>query len=321
MKQVFATIVTLLLILHATAQPTRDKLAGDWKFYLKDNTSFEFLRLNADGTGLKCFGQTINGKDTFFINHITALLITNWQVKGNNLFIESKNNVSFKVNHEYQFNLLDSDKMELSGEHLIYYLYPSFLNREKFQRTIRYQKADRISKGYGANITACIVEDRHLFTLKPSNSSTTLAEYKGFEDLIPHIIGCQHGYEYTQKYYDPPYSIEIPASINKWSFGFGDKEFYISFSSDDKDKSETSIVIFYDFGDEIKNFFFSEIKKGNWKKDIVKQNNLDIYKIKNLQDKYEGRVFLENSIMIAYYTRDERLLPTLQKCITSFKYK
>lgn len=83
------------------AQPNKNKLIGDWKFYLDDKVTFEFLRLNNDGTGLKCFGKTINSKDTLFTNHITALDITSWEIKNELLILNSKNTVSFKVNPSY----------------------------------------------------------------------------------------------------------------------------------------------------------------------------------------------------------------------------
>lgn len=71
----------------------------------------------------------------------------------------------------------------------------------------------------------------------------------------------------------------------------------------------------------MKEDYFSQIKNGKEKEDIIKENNLNIYKSINWQDKYEGKVFLDNSIVVVYYTRDEKLQAKLQKCITSFKYK
>jgi hypothetical protein len=118
MKQYLA-LLFLLFALKGTAQ-NREKLIGDWKFYLQDRISFEFLRLNDNGTGVKCLGQTLNGKDTLFLDHITTLLITNWEVKKQKLTIESRNNLSFKVNPDYKLTLLDDDKIKLEGEHLIY---------------------------------------------------------------------------------------------------------------------------------------------------------------------------------------------------------
>lgn len=314
-------LIFLFLCLQLTAQTDKDKLVGDWKLYLKDKTSFEFLSLNPDGTGLKCFGQTINGKDTLFLNHITTLQITKWKVAKAKLILESNNAVSFNVNPEYKLSFVRNDKIHLDGEHLIFYLYPSILNRREFQRSITYQRADKIPKDYGVNTASCIVKDRYLFALSQIDNATQLATYKGFDDLIPYIVSCNNGYEYAQKYHDPPYSLEIPNSIHKWSFGFGNKNFYISFNSDDSDTSETSIVIYYDFDNEMKDYYFSQIQKGKEKKEIVKQNNLDIYKTINWQGKYEGKVFLNNSIVIAYYTKDKKFEEKLQQCITSFKYK
>jgi hypothetical protein len=320
MKQSLLFLFTLI-VLQATAQIKQESLVGDWKLYLKDKTSFEFLRLNADGTGLKCFGQTINGKDTLFLNHITTLLITKWKAGKGKLIIESKNNLSFKINPEYKFTLLDSDKMKLEGENLIFYLYPSVLNKKEFQRSVIYERANKIPKGYGVNTLTCITLERSLFLFRPIDTTMQFADYKGFDDLIPHIVSCNDGFEYVQKYRDPPYSLMIPASINKWSFGFGNKMFYISFDSDDRDTSETSIVIYYDFDNEMKDYYFSQIGKGAEKKDIVRVNDMDIYKTINWQGKYEGKIFLKNFIVVAYYTKNKKLRETLQKSITSFKYK
>jgi hypothetical protein len=313
--------IFLIPFLQATAQSDKDKLVGDWKFYLKDRTNFEFLRLNSDGTGVKCFGQTINDKDTLFLNHITTLEITNWKVSKGKLILESNNSVSFKVNPEYRYSLLNNDKIELIGEHLIFFLYPSILNRKEFQRSVTYQKADKIPKDYGVKAAKCLVEDRHLFSIRQIDSTTQLVTYKGFDDLIPYIVSCNNGYEYTQKYYDPPYSFTIPNSIHKWSFGFGNKEFYISFNSDDNDTTETSIVIYYDFDNELKNFFFDQLNTGKVKKNVVNLNGLTIYKTHYTQDKFEGRIFYDNQIILMYYTKNEKIQNELQKSLVSFKHK
>jgi len=88
---------------------------------------------------------------------------------------------------------------------------------------------------------------------------------------------------------------------------FSDKGFYISLNSGEGDDPETSIVIYYDFDDNMKNYYFSQIAKGKEKKNIVHINSLDIYKTINWQVKFEGKVFLNNSMVIAYYTRDQKV--------------
>jgi hypothetical protein len=316
----FYFLTLLLNCFLSKAQTNKDRLIGDWKFYLSDNINFEFLRLNADGTGIKCFGQTTNGKDSLFENHITALMIKNWKVEKQKLIIQSINNLSFEINPGYKLTILNEDKIQLEGEHLKYNLYPSKLNRKEFNRAVTYQRANTIPSEHGIATATCISKEK-IFTFKPIDSSTQVAEYKGFQDLIPHLVGCNYGYEYTHKYFDPSYSLIIPNLIKKYSFGFGNKNFYISLDSEKGDSSETSIVIYYDFDDEMKNYYFSEIKNGKEKKNIVNQNNLAIYKTINWQGKYEGKVFLKNSIFVAYYTRDQKLEGMLQKCITSFRYK
>ena len=302
------------------AQIDRANFIGDWKFYLSDNINFEFLRLNSDGTGIKCFGQTTNGKDSLFENHITTLLIKDWTVDKQRLIIHSKNNLSFEINPNYKLVFLNDNKIQLEGEHLIFNLFPSWLNRKEFNRTVTYQKASTIEPGHGITTGTCISKEK-IFKFKPIDGETQLVEYIGFPDLIPHLVGCNLGYVYAPKYYDPPYSLIIPTLIKHHSFGWGEKNFYISLNAEDNDSSETSIVIYYDFADEMKNYYFSEIKNGKEKKDIVRQNNQDIYKTINWQGKFEGKVFLKNSIFVAYYTRDKKLEETLQKCITSFNYK
>jgi hypothetical protein len=318
MKQLFL-LIALLLVLKTQAQTSQEKLVGDWKSYHKDDISFEFLRLNSNGTGLKCFGQTINGKDTLFQNAYTTLIITKWTIEKHKLIIESSSHVNFKSDPNFTLTFIGTDKIELEGEHLLYFIYPLQSNRKLFFRKVLFQKADKMVKHYGVSTARCIAEQK-IFSFKPIDSAIQKAEYVGFEDLIPHLISCNNGSEFTQKYHDPPYSLNVPTSIKTWSFSFGDKLFYISLNSNDNDPIETSIVIYYDFNNEMKDHYFSQIKTGEEKKDIVKLNGFDIYKTKNWQGKYEGKVFLGNSIIVAYYTINAKLQSTLQKCITTFKY-
>jgi hypothetical protein len=306
-------------MLDLMAQPDKNKLAGDWKCYLDDKTTFELLRLNSDGTGLKCFGQTIDEKDTLFTNHVTALIITSWEVKKEKLILNFKNTISFKINPAYQVQFSSDSTFELTGEQLKLNLFPSYLNRELFARTVAFQRAETIIGPVGSKSATCIVGEK-IFSFTPIDSRTHLATYKGFEDLIPHLVGCKSKFELVQQYKDPSYNLSIPTSINKWSFGFGDKLFYISFNSEKDDTSQTSIVIYYDFKNENKDYYFKQIKEGKEKGDIVRFNNIDIYKAINWQGKYEGKIFLNNSIWIAYYTKDKGQEELLQKCITSFKY-
>lgn len=314
-------LVFLILSFQLPAQSNKARLVGDWKFYQTDNSSFEFLRLNEDGTGIKCFGRTINGKDTLFVDEITTLNIIKWKVSKGKLILESKNEVIFSVNPEYELTFLENDKIELRGEHLILYLFPSMLNRSKFQRSVIYQRADKILNVYGVTSLNCITVEKDLFTFNQVDSITQLALYKGFEDIIPHIVGCKNSFEYVQKYQDPPYSLLIPTYLLNRSFGFGNKLFYFSFNSAKGDSSETTIAIYYDFDNSMKEYYFSQIEKGIEPNNYSTINEHNVYLTTNYQGKLEGKVFLDNSIIIAYYTREEELIEQLQKCITSFKYK
>lgn len=197
MKYIYILVLTLSCF-ESEAQTNKDRLIGDWKFYLSDKTNFEFLRLNSDGTGIKCFGNTINGKDSLFVDHITTLIIKNWKVENKRLIIESTNNLSFDINPNYKLTFQDNDQIQLQGEHLIFNRFPSWLNRKDFDRTVTYQKANKISLGYGATVATCITREK-IFSFTPVDSSTQIVEYKGFHDLIPHIISCSPGYDLFTK--------------------------------------------------------------------------------------------------------------------------
>jgi hypothetical protein len=308
----------LFVSFQSIAQVDRNNLTGDWKVYLSDKISFEFLQLNADGTGIKCFGQTIAGKDTLFLNHFSALYITDWKVKKGKLLLVTETGINFKANPEYKLSVPQQGLIELEGQHLKFDQYPSQLNRKDFQRTVRYQQADLISEVVGVEAATCIVKNKNLFTFEPIDSITQIARHKGLGNLIPYLVGCKLGYLYAHEYNDVSYTVKLLNTMKGWSFGFGNQSFYISFDTDKSDKGETSIVIYYDFDDHMKKFFFSQIAKGKEKEDIVKVNGRDIYKSINWQGKYSGMIFLENSIAVGYYTKDDKLEAKLQECITSF---
>jgi hypothetical protein len=320
MKKYLVLILCLLGIFSSPAQTGKRNLAGLWKCYLDDRINFDYLQLNVDGTGLKCFGQTINGKDSLLTDHITALVITKWEDKGDYLYLNSRNTLSYLPDPAYAIHWIDEDKVELTGEHLKFNLYPSILNRKEFARTVTYQKAERITGDYGVASAACIVAPNTV-TFTPIDSSTSMARYGGFDDLIPHIVSCQPGYVYAQHYKDPPYQLAVPSSVKNTSYGFGEGNFYISLNSPEGDTPITSIVLYYDFNGKYRSFYFSQLKGGKEKTDIVRVNNHDIYRSINWQGKFAGEVFLEKGLSVAYYTKDKRIEGLLQQCVASFEYR
>lgn len=313
------TIFCLSFALKGYAQTANSSYVGEWKSYMVDSITFEYLKLNPDGTGLKCFGKTLNGKDYFYEDQITALIITKWWVTGNRLILQNKNKLSFDIDNEYQLGQSANGGIALLGEHLRLGVYPSFLNRKENYREVSYQRSEKL-KGYGATVLPCVLSSRP-FSYAPVDNSTQLATYAGFADLVPHLLGCSSEYEFAKRYYDPSYTIKLPASLKKLSIGYGTRNFYYSLNTEESDKDETSIVIYYDFADEMKDRFFSRNKKENKNPEIVTVNGRNVYLGKNWQNKFEGKIFLENHLVIAYYTFNSKLENQLRDCIASFKYR
>jgi len=290
----------------------------EWKSYLADNSTFEYLKLNSDGTGFKGFGKTIKSKDTIFINHFSSLKITNWNTKNGVLNIYSEHSLTYNPSIKYQIINNNEAELKITGDHLKLNIYPSNLNKTTFNRTVNYKNAKHLLGEQGVKKSPCIYKSK-IFTFKHVDSLYIKASYKGFKDLIPHIVSCHPDYEYSKSYKDLPYQLKLPNNLNKWSFGFGNRLFNISLDS--YDETETSIVIYYDFKNENKEFFFSQIEKGKEEKKTINLNNKEIFLFKNWQNKFSGKVFYSNNIYVAYYTKDKRLEELLRNCITSFEYK
>lgn len=140
--------------------------------------------------------------------------------------------------------------------------------------------------------------------------------------FINHIKYCSPIYKYPESYQDHSFELIVPQFLNKLSYGYGDNNFYYSFNdSNDNDSLTTSIVIYYDFNGVLKNFYNSQIKEGSRKINIVKKNGINVYKTDYDPDKFEGKIFVSNSIIIMYYTKDEMKEDQLVKCLLSFRFK
>ena len=50
-------------------------------------------------------------------------------------------------------------------------------------------------------------------------------------------------------------------------------------------------------------------------------DGIDIYKTDFDPDKFEGKLFVNNSIIVMYYTKDEERQEQLMKYITTFGFK
>jgi len=141
-------------------------------------------------------------------------------------------------------------------------------------------------------------------------------------DLIKYIKNCSLIYKYPESYQDHSFELVVPQFLKKISYGYGDNNFYYSFNDSNNDDSlTTSIVIYYDFNDELKNFYNSQIKKGSQKINIIKKDGVDMYKTDYDPEKFEGKLVMNNSIIIMYYTKDEKKEDQLIKCLLSFRFK
>jgi hypothetical protein len=171
------------------------------------------------------------------------------------------------------------------------------------------------------NEDSCITSIKSVRFNKIENGNIKILK-DSVPDLIKHIKFCSAIYKYPESYQDHSFELTVPQFLNKLSYGYGDNNFYYSFNdSNDNDSLTTSIVIYYDFNDELKNFYNSQIKKGSQKINIVKKDGSDIYKTDYDPDKFEGKLFMNNSIIIMYYTKDEMKEEQLVKCLLSFRFK
>jgi hypothetical protein len=318
---VMKKFVYLLLLGRAMtvqAQTDRDLLVGEWKSYLPDSITFEYLQLNKDGSGLKCYGKTYNGEDSLFRKHVSTHPIADWRIEKNKLIIAS-NLERIGLSGEYEVKI-SGDSITLTGGNVLLGNMPSILNKELHTRSVTYQRASKFGKEYGVKTARCVMQQR-LFTFQPIDKKLQLAKYIGFGDLIPHLEGCRTEFSFAKSFADPAYSIKIPASVKGWSFGYGNLNYYVRFDTPSGDKPEMTIVIYYDFRDEMKDHYLLRLKTGKEKGEMVTVNGRQIYKGINWEEKFEGKIFLENRIVIAYYTGDDKMQKMLQDCITSFKYE
>lgn len=310
----------LLSTISLLGQSRMDFYVGEWKSYLTDNSTFDYLKLNKDGTGIKAIGKTINGKDTILNDHHSFMQITNWKVKKKELTIELKHALMYEPNGTYFIEKTDEKTITLVGDHFELGIYPSPGNKETFNRSVTFTKSKFIDiDNYGVRTDTCLFEMK-IIDFEELDSTFQTSSYRGFDDLIPHLVGCTQEFKFVSKFNDPPYELRLPSDFNSWSFGYGDDNFYISFANNNDSITETSIVIYYDFVDNNKNYYFSQIDKGKEVKNMISFEGKDLYLFKNYQKKSSGKIFFDNHMYVAYYTHDKTKEEVLRKCIASFRY-
>ncbi len=305
---------------NKTIRKKNEKYVGEWKSYLSDKTTFEYLKLNSDRTGIKAIGKTINGKDTILSENHSFLKITNWQIEKKRLILQTKHDLTYEPNIVYEVKSANKDSIVLLGDYFELGIYPSRLNKNSFNRTVKYINAKALKGDYGLITKTCLYE-MELFNFEVIDDNFISAKYIGFNNIIPHLAGCTQDYEFVSNYIDPAYELKLPKGFDFWTLGWGNNSLTISFIDKNDKTSNTSIEINYDFKDEDKNHYLSKIQKGKEIENKTIYNNKELYQFTNWQKKTSGKIFYDNHIYVSYYTFDKDKEEVLKECISSFRYK
>jgi hypothetical protein len=317
MKNTF--LISLVLLTFSLLSQSKSDLIGKWKSYESDSSSFHYLELNKNGSGFKGMGKTINGKDSIYTGDKSFFEIKKWKLLGQSVLITFKEKKFLPVTFEYKLEDSVNRSFKLSGVHYGFGVYPSRLNMQDFEKTIEFKEASTFKNMIGQKTDKC-VNQYDLFDFLSLNDSIKYAKYIGFNDLIPHLLGCTQDFQFIKSYNDSAYIINVPDNFNYWSIGYGNHNFYYKFSDTRDTSSETSIVIYYDFEDKKKTHFLKQIEEGKKEKKVVIENKEEIYLFKNWQKKYSGKIFYDNHLSISYFTKDKSKEVLLQRCIASFFY-
>lgn len=320
MRILVFTAFQLLVSIGVFGQ-SKTQLIGEWKSYLNDNSTFDYLKLNKDGTGIKAIGKTINGQDTILSQHHSFMHITKWKVKKKELILELKHGLMYEPNGTYSVEYINGETITLLGDHFKLGIYPSHLNKDAFRRSVTFTNSKFIDLStYGLKTDTCISEIE-IIKFNSLDSMLQIAHYRGFDDLIPHILGCIQEYKLVEHYYDAPYQIKLPADFNSWTFWYGDDHFTISLKNRNDSSTKTTIEIYYDFSDKYKDHYFSQIESGKEVKNMIPYDNKELYLFTSWQKMHAGKIFYNSHIYIAYYTFDESKEEILRECIASFRYE
>lgn len=234
-------------MLHA--QEKDNYYIREWKSYYEDSISFEYLKLTAKGDGVRAFGQTINGKDTLFLDR--GIKIVNWLVTADTLFVMAEI-MPGRPYYRYTINKKENNHFEAIEENDLLRIYDK---NKKNLKKLNFKVADNANANANVrvSIAQCIYE-MDLFAFQEIDAVYKLVKKKAIENIIDHILNCKAGFQYVTTYKDKPFKLTIPKYLGKYSFGSGDNNFYISFD-DFAGVLDRSIVVYYDFKNEHKEFF------------------------------------------------------------------
>jgi hypothetical protein len=176
--------------------------------------------------------------------------------------------------------------------------------------------------GQAQNNDSCIVSMK-IFTYTVTDSSNCRIEKRAVPDFIKHIKDCNNNFEYSTDYKDRGFIIQIPRYLKHRYYTFGGHEFWINFYDTTSEDQSTirSVNIYYDFDSSYKEFVFKEIAAGKRKEIIDPASGRKIYPFVNYNDKYAANIFIENNIVVLYYTKEKQFEEELRRSILSFKLK
>jgi hypothetical protein len=313
MKKMVCALVFLTATFMLRAQEKDDYFIKEWKSYYEDGISFDYLQLAANGEGVRAFGQTINGKDTLFLER--GIRIIDWRVMADTLFVIAAT-MPGRPYYRYTISRKEKDHFDAIEENDLLRIYDK--NKKNLKR-LSFRLATNLPVTTNAPALPCIY-DLNLFTFQETNAVYKLVKKKAIENIIGHLVNCKSGFQYVTTYTDRPFQLKLPKYLGEYSFGTGDNKFYISFN-DLADSPARSIVVYYDFNNEGRDYFFKQLKEGKQALDTLVVDHKKVYRFKNWQGKYAGQLFLPNNIIVGYYTLDKAAEQQLQECIASFKFE
>jgi hypothetical protein len=169
---------------------------------------------------------------------------------------------------------------------------------------------------------SCIVSI-NILSYKVIDSSTCLIGKLPVKDLIKKVEDCGNGYKYISEYRDKAFEFRAPRYLKNRFFTFGDNNFTINFydTASVDNSTDRVVAVYYDFDSSYKKFFLNQIATGKQKTVIKKIAEKKLYLFTNWENKFCGKLFLENNTFIFYCTRDKKFEKELQKSILSFRWK
>lgn len=161
------------------------------------------------------------------------------------------------------------------------------------------------------------------FTYDMKDSLTYNIEKRPMPGLIKYIKNCSSNYKYPADYQDKTFIIQVPSYLKRRYFTFGDNSFWINFYDTTSADNSTirSVNIYYDFDSSYKRFVFEEVSKGKRLVLIDSTSGRKVYPFTNYNGDYAGNIFMDNNIVVLYYTKEKEFEEELRKSILSFKLK